>query len=598
MAKKVVLLFLALGFVMSVPGFAGRAVETDGSKYWGDPQYAYLMDTTPGTKPTVWLRTDQVVYISGQGSISLTLDVAPNGHNFEKTMFLYLQNLQTGEIRYINVSDGLLDPGEITDYAGDDLDDVQPYPIPDVEDFVIFGSGGQVGAAIPATADLAGNHQFVWEFRDVTGTQVFQRVNFYFVIVTGTQELPASITEDTTLVNTTAYILNNRTTFVEDGATLTIMPGTHILGAGQFAALVIAQGGLIDAKGTAARPIVMTSAQPVGERVRADWGGLILNGRAPINVPGGVAIGEGDTGEYGGGETPDPMDSSGSLRYVRVEFAGIEFSPDNELNGIAFQGTGSGTHADFLQVHFNEDDGVEFFGGTTNAKHLVLTGNADDSLDWTEGWTGKVQFVVAQQRNDDADQGIEADNNGENNELTPRSDPTIYNMTIIGGAPLPETDQKSDIGTLIREGTAVTIKNIVVMGMGQQAVVIDQDSTVNQANQGNIVYTNSMFFGNGTRGESGKTGNFGVGENVTVSFDVEAFMTATGKMNRVDIDPMLRDPFNFVSPDYRPMAESPVLNINYVANPPDDGFFEPVHYIGAMTDGNDWTVGWTTHSPN
>ena len=149
------------------------------------------------------------------------------------------------------------------------------------------------------------------------------------------------------------------------------------------------------------------------------------------SIPVCLHTARGDTGEYGG---TDPEDSSGILRYVRVEFAGIEFSPDNELNGIAFQGVGSGTVVDYVQVHFNQDDGIEFFGGTVNAKHLYCTGIRDDSFDWTDGWTGKGQFWVAQQRGDDADNGFEADNNGDDNEANPRSNPTIYNVTLVGGS--------------------------------------------------------------------------------------------------------------------------------------------------------------------
>ena len=105
-----------------------------------------------------------------------------------------------------------------------------------------------------------------------------------------------------------------------------------------------------------------------------------------------------------------------------MEFAGIEFSPDNELNGIAFQGTGSGTTCENLQVKFNQDDGFEWFGGTTACKYLVSSANADDSFDWTDGWQGRGQFWIAQQRGDDADNGFESDNNGENRDATPRSE--------------------------------------------------------------------------------------------------------------------------------------------------------------------------------
>ena len=153
---------------------------------------------------------------------------------------------------------------------------------------------------------------------------------------------------------------------------------------------------------------------------RGDWGGIIINGRAPVNIEGGEGVGEADTGVYGGN---DPNDNSGTMRYVRVEFAGVEFSPDNELNGIAFQGVGRGGTFEFIQVHMNRDDAFEWFGGTADVKYLVASNAADDSFDWTFGWSGRAQFLVVTQRGDDADNGIEADNNEFNNNLLPRSNP-------------------------------------------------------------------------------------------------------------------------------------------------------------------------------
>ena len=134
--------------------------------------------------------------------------------------------------------------------------------------------------------------------------------------------------------------------FVEDGGTLNIQAGTLVVGeAGSVGTLIVKRGGRLNAIGTREQPIVFTSDQPVGLRARGDWGGIIINGRAPLNIPGGEGVGEADTGIYGGN---NPNDNSGSMRYVRVEFAGTEFSPDNELNGIAFQGVGRGGS---LRVH-------------------------------------------------------------------------------------------------------------------------------------------------------------------------------------------------------------------------------------------------------
>ncbi len=272
--------------------------------------------------------------------------------------------------------------------------------------------------------------------------------------------LSGAIVEDITLIKNKTYLLRSGVfigseTQTPDGSDaqtviLTIEPGTKIYGESSTdGMLVIRRGSRIIAEGTKEEPIIFTSDKSVGNRQRGDWGGLIINGRATLNtnLP---AIGEGGTGNYGGS---DDADNSGILKYVRVEFAGREISPDNELNGIAFQGVGSGTTVDYIQVHRNKDDGIEFFGGTVNVKHVYITGCADDQFDWTDGWRGKGQFWVCQQYGDDADRGIEADNNAENNIAIPRSSPTIYNITLVGDIEGPE----SGIGIMLREGTEAKI---------------------------------------------------------------------------------------------------------------------------------------------
>ena len=589
--RKIIVMFIV---TVLLPAASGQAFA--GSRPAGnDVDFAYFADDTPGVKASSWLRTNEVVYDlsvapgnANYRSIEAILDIDPNGHLFSKSMFMYLLNANTGEIRYINVDEGIMEPGQITDYSGNDLANVTAYPIPEVDDFIVFGQGGHVGPGLnPATLGR-GVYQLVFELRDATGRNVFQRFNTGFAVVDSVEVMPQSITSDLELTNDKAYVLNNATTFVRQGATLSIEAGVYILGQGQTAALVIDRGAKIEALGSANAPIVFTSANPVGDRAAADWGGLIINGRAQLNVPGGEAEGEGDTGTYGG---TDDADSSGTLRYVRVEFGGTEFSPSNELNGIAFQGVGSGTVIEYLQVHQNLDDGVEFFGGNAWAKYIYLTGNADDSLDWTDGWRGKAQFVAIQQYTADADQGIEADNNGENNSLLPRSNPTIYNVTIVGPGSNPI---EGDIGFLLREGSAVTLRNAIITGAGEEAFLIDMDSTVAQATAGNIKLTNSIFFGNGT---SEGQDNFGLGSSVTTAFDIDGFMSDPEKMNRIEVNPQLRDAFNTTSPDFRPVKEGAATDINYVAVPPADGFFEPVTFVGAFGPSYDWSAGWTTACP-
>ncbi len=171
---------------------------------------------------------------------------------------------------------------------------------------------------------------------------------------------------------------------------------------------------------------------------------------------------------------------------MRVEYGGIQFSPDNELNGIAFQGVGSGTTVDHVQVHMSKDDCIEFFGGTVSMKYAIMSACGDDSLDWTDGWRGNGQFLVVQQKGDEADRGIEADNLDMANDSLPRSNPTLYNMTLVGD---PADSSTSNRGMTIRRGTAGTIRNSIVMGFDTHAGCdIDDDRHLCAGNRRNPGY--------------------------------------------------------------------------------------------------------------
>ena len=185
---------------------------------------------------------------------------------------------------------------------------------------------------------------------------------------------------------------------------------------------MIEQGCQINAAGTPEQPITFTAFEAVVGTVESGARGSgvawfstatlrsTTARRVPVAAPPPAACkrGEANSGLFGG-DRPD--DSSGVLTYVVVSYAGSNVDPENQLNGIAFQGVGSGTVVDYVQVHNNLDDGVEFFGGTVNVSHLVLTGNADDSMDWTDGWQGAAQFVYLEQTGG-GDNLIEADNRG------------------------------------------------------------------------------------------------------------------------------------------------------------------------------------------
>ena len=383
--------------------------------------------------------------------------------------------------------------------------------------------------------------------------------------------LEGRLNADKTLTAAYDYLLRGAV-FVESGATLTIEAGVQVYGEqATNGTLIIAQGSKIMAEGTASAPIVMSSDAAIGSRARGQWGGLIINGSAPTNQ--GLTFGEGDTGAFGGN---NPADSSGVLRYVRVEYAGIEFSPDNELNGIAFQGVGSGTIVDHVQVHMNQDDGVEMFGGTVNLKYVMVTGARDDSFDWTDGWTGKAQFLVVQQYGDDADNGFEVDNSSKDNEAEPRSAATVYNATLVGDPDGPESDN----GLLIREGAAGVFANFIVTGFNKVGLDINNEATYAQVKSGKLVVKNSIFFENGK-------GNFS-DEKDDDGFDEARFAADNGNK---ETDPGLVDPFNKSAPDFTPGAEA---NAVAPASPPADGFFEQVDFIGGVSPSNNWTIGWTT----
>ncbi len=566
---------------------------------------------SPGVRPAVLVETNYPAYDPafnlGDGP-SVYLSIDPAGYAKPVTMYLYWQDRVTGDKAYINIG-GLVADGGVTDLFGSDSGIAVWTPT--LDRLVLFApAGGAFGEAPAAATSSVGRYQFVCELRDSQTGQPVSRGNAMYSVVDDTEFVAGNITSDTTWSADILYYLQTAI-FVETDATLTVEPGTTIMGDTEGkGTLVVAQGGKLMAEGTAMQPIIMTSPQELGSRGPQDWGGLILNGNATINVPGGVSEGEGDTGAFGGGTSPDDSDSSGNLKYVRVEFAGIEFSPDNELNGIAFQGTGSGSEFDHIQVHYNQDDGVEFFGGTSAVKYVLLTGIGDDSMDWTMGWRGKAQFVVAVQEGQvRADQGFECDNLGSDNLATPIANPMIYNVTLIGSA---DTGPKSDQGMLLREGTGGKLHNFIVWGFHEWGLNVDHEATFDQANgtSPNLTLANSIVNSNGT--DYWYTGDCDTSDPATCFPNVAEDAGADGTdwqgtdvwfyddmvMNR-NVDPGLASPAYYLVPDVSPLDGSAALLTDYVKSPPDDGFFEPVDFIGGVAPGDNWTQnGWTIWSKN
>lgn len=395
----------------------------------------------------------------------------------------------------------------------------------------------------------------------------------------------ADITTDTTWRGCKTYILT-APIYVQDSV-LTIEAGTEIRGMGGANALIITTSGRLEAEGTAENPIVFTSAMPEGSRAPGQWGGVVLLGEAPINVPGGTNNIEGldpgeERGEYGG---TDAAHDCGTLRYVRIEWAGFVFGTDNELNSLTLGGCGTGTTLEYIQTHGGSDDGIEFFGGTASIKHAIVTQTGDDGLDWDQGWVGDAQFIVIQQAPGVGDKGIEADGLEGNETATPRSNPRVYNLTIVGGG------QMGQEGMRLRRGTFGTVANAIVSNFGMgDCIELETSETIRNANMGNLRVINSLV--NGCVERSGMPSY--VRLSPTEGDDV-ALTADWASLNRFGTDPMLpAAATNVTAPNFVPAAGSPAAMM--AATVPSGGIFEAAAYVGAFAPGGaNWLTGWTAY---
>jgi hypothetical protein len=540
-----------------------------------------------GTKqrPAVRLETEYYVYPytdpdTAQQVTTPSLMLSMDGSGYAKpvTLWLYWQNRRTGERRYL-ANGQILAAGEVKDIFGTDGTALWA---PTLDRFMFLGSNGAWGAG---PANPTGLYMFGLDVRDASGETVLSRGYALYSHVDEIVIVDDDVTGDTVWTANNAYLLAKGGAdfpvyvgaFNGNGAsaTLTIEPGTVVFGdKQQLGTLSVQRGSKLIAAGTPLMPIIMTSAFKVGDRVSGDWGGLVINGYAPVGSETGERSGEGETGLFGG---DDPNDSSGVLSYVRVEFAGVRFTEEDELNGIALQGVGAGTSINNIQVNRNADDGVEFFGGTVNVTNLLLTGIEDDSIDWTFGWNGFVSNAVIWQGLAVADHGIEADNDEDVPDREPRSFPKIFNATFVGNQALEGGEGRA---ARLRRGTAALIRNAIFVGFPAAGIRVTEDETWVQAQQGNLAITNSIIFGNGNVGQGG--GNI-TNEQVVDWLEDEAARNQF-------VDPMLGDAFNTVAPDLLPLPGSPALNATYGAPTSD--------YIGGVAPGGDpWIYQpWTSYA--
>ena len=430
----------------------------------------------------------------------------------------------------------------------------------------------------------------------------------------GKATLNADIAANRTLHKDTLYVLSGYVKVVS-GVTLTIQAGTKIVGdtATAGSSLWILRGARIIANGTAAEPIVFTSQRTPGNRKPGDWGGIIMVGNGIINRTGTVLT-EGPVAEaenYAGGA--DNADSSGVLRYVRIEFAGYDVSggAGSELNGLSMYAVGSKTVLEYVETLAGLDDSFEWWGGAVDARYLVSYESGDDHFDWTEGYVGRVQYAIGLQSTrltphtgsgtlSTDPQGFEADgcngsgcSNATNiHRSTPYSDPTFANVTLVGSGAV-ETQAAGGIGAVLRRGTKGLLHNVIIARWKGTGITVRDSVTGNILTADSLNLTDVVFAEN-TRGNYDTTSNFGQAANFAADNHRNA---ATAASIITNLTP--------ASLDWKPtgIAASGCGTIAIPANRSASffgGTMLQTVYCGAVdpATGTPWYQGWTSYAAN
>ncbi|HRG79009.1 MAG TPA: Ig-like domain repeat protein, partial [Cyclobacteriaceae bacterium] len=417
----------------------------------------------------------------------------------------------------------------------DNGEDINPAPTVTVDPTAAQNiPGGAVSAALTVTAPNGPQDLVIYvsgvevETRDISATDISAPIDYDYTIpadavvgskivvsfqVIDTKNYPSAISNfvitvgdpiitlqgiltTQTLDAAKPYLLKGQV-FIPTGVTLTVPAGTIVKGdKATKATLIVQPGGKLIAEGTSTNPIVFTSAQAVGERDRGDWGGIVMLGNAFVNQTAKPKI-EGIQPDQAFGSslaesaTPatNATENSGTLKYVRIEYAGIELTPNNETNSLTMGGIGNGTTIEYVQVSFGGDDGFEWFGGTVNAKYLVSHSTWDDDFDTDFGWGGNVQYGLAVRNPFFADQSgsnaFESDNQGNGNTIAGICDGTtntgctrgiFSNMTILGPRDIQSRSISGNYQNAahIRRRTAISIFNSFFAGFRVGIRVDDQ----------------------------------------------------------------------------------------------------------------------------
>ena len=409
---------------------------------------------------------------------------------------------------------------------------------------------------------------------------------------------------------------------------LTIEAGTVIIGdKGTKGTLIVQRGSKLIANGTASAPIVFTSAEGVGNRAPGDWGGVVICGKAPNNLTGTIELEGGYKGFHGGTASDD---NSGSMKYVRIEYAGIPLNPNQEINSLTMGSVGSGTTLEYIQASFGLDDSFEWFGGTVNAKYLIAYKGTDDDFDVDNGYVGNVQFGLGYRDGNLADasgsNGFEVDNNSAGDAAAPFTAATFANISIIGakGTSSSYLDNNFQNGAQLRRNNKLKVYNTFITGYPTGLYIDSQKgSAKTNAANGDLVVKNVVIAGTSGWGTSGFTSlnsnvyGFGVavadeeqiaktnsaGTVATKPIEIGAGVTATAWFKAIAGNKVLGTTAN-TGISSALWSARPTLTLTAGGSETLIGTALPTltgmtatDYIGAF-NATDWTAGWAEYSPN
>ena len=388
------------------------------------------------------------------------------------------------------------------------------------------------------------------------------------------------------------YILKGYV-FVTERASLRFAAGSLIVSDTiQKGALIVERNARLFAEGTAAEPIIFTSGKAPGARTPGDWGGIVLLGNAPTNRVTEPIIEGGINSKYGG---TIAADNSGSLKYVRIEFAGIAADPNSEINGLTCGGVGSGTTLENIQVSYGNDDAYEFFGGTVNPKNLIAFATADDDFDFDFGFVGRLQFGISLRDplfvdGGDAGNGIECDNDGSGTTAAPRTRPVMSNFTFVGPNAATGTAANHNFNTRWRRSTHFVLRNSILMGYQKGGFQFESDSTAQGYIDGRSAFRHNLVHAVVEPYKVSSTSLITAAAVKTKAEGADSCKTYTAA-----IDLMLENPFSLAAPNFAPKAGSPATAANAASFVGLSGFTATT-YAGAVGTTN-WLQGWTSFTP-